>query len=230
MPTLDPTTGLLAESTDLGAHGDRLSARAAEIADTEATTFAARTKASKALYERALRSMPLGVPSSFQAGDPYPIYIDHGQGSHVWDVDANGALSNPKKLPPPPDGRVPVVTGWIDDGHMLVQLNKQEFSGQIDAAVYSVGDGTYRILDRPDSLVGGPGLVGGPYVLPPGRAILQTQKGLVVTQKWPVASPPATTPGPSPEWHSERRASRVPLNGLAGRERPKSCDMTRPGR
>ena len=33
--------------------------------------------------------MPLGVPSSFQAGDPYPIYLDRGQGCQVWDVDAN---------------------------------------------------------------------------------------------------------------------------------------------
>ena len=88
MPTLDPTTGLLAES-DAATSGDRLSVRAAEIADVESTTFAARTVASKALYERALASMPLGVPSSFQAGDPYPIYIDRGQGSQVWDVDAN---------------------------------------------------------------------------------------------------------------------------------------------
>ena len=87
MPTLDPTTGLLAETAD--GETDRLSARAAEIADAEAATFAVRTTASKALYERALRSLPLGVPSSFQAGDPYPIYIDRGQGSQVWDVDAN---------------------------------------------------------------------------------------------------------------------------------------------
>ena len=33
--------------------------------------------------------MPLGVGSSFQAGDPYPIYLDRGLGSHVWDVDGN---------------------------------------------------------------------------------------------------------------------------------------------
>ncbi len=33
--------------------------------------------------------MPLGVPSSFQAGDPYPIYVERGQGSQVWDVDGN---------------------------------------------------------------------------------------------------------------------------------------------
>jgi len=68
---------------------DRLSTRAAEIGDAEAAVLATRTTASKALYERALRSMPLGVPSSFQAGDPYPIYIERGLGSQVWDVDAN---------------------------------------------------------------------------------------------------------------------------------------------
>jgi glutamate-1-semialdehyde 2,1-aminomutase len=36
--------------------------------------------------------MPLGVASSFQAGDPYPIYLRRGQGSHVWDVDGNEYL------------------------------------------------------------------------------------------------------------------------------------------
>jgi glutamate-1-semialdehyde 2,1-aminomutase len=68
---------------------DRLSARAADIADAEGAVLATRTAASKALYERALRSMPLGVPSSFQAGDPYPIYLERGLASQVWDVDAN---------------------------------------------------------------------------------------------------------------------------------------------
>ena len=74
--TSDSTTGT-----------DRLSVRAAEIAESEGATLASRTTASKALYQRALASMPLGVPSSFQAGDPYPIYIERGLGSQVWDVD-----------------------------------------------------------------------------------------------------------------------------------------------
>jgi len=39
------------------------------------------------LFYRAVEHLPLGVPSSFQAGDPYPIYIERGQGSHIWDVD-----------------------------------------------------------------------------------------------------------------------------------------------
>ena len=33
--------------------------------------------------------MPDGVASNFQAGDPYPIYLDARPGRHVWDVDGN---------------------------------------------------------------------------------------------------------------------------------------------
>ncbi len=81
------TTTSEPDGTAAVASQDRLSTRAAELAAVEMATFATRTTASKALYERALASMPLGVPSSFQAGDPYPIYVERGLGSHVWDVD-----------------------------------------------------------------------------------------------------------------------------------------------
>jgi glutamate-1-semialdehyde 2,1-aminomutase len=33
--------------------------------------------------------MPGGVPSSFQANDPWPIYLERGAGTRVWDVDGN---------------------------------------------------------------------------------------------------------------------------------------------
>ena len=33
--------------------------------------------------------MPMGVGSSFQAWDPYPVYLREGQGSGVVDVDGN---------------------------------------------------------------------------------------------------------------------------------------------
>jgi glutamate-1-semialdehyde 2,1-aminomutase len=66
---------------------DRITARAREIQKREQERFLERTSQSGALYQRALRSLPLGVASTFQAGDPYPIYLDRGQGSHVWDVD-----------------------------------------------------------------------------------------------------------------------------------------------
>ena len=34
----------------------------------------------------------MGVASTFQANDPYPVYLDRGKGSHVWDVDGNEYL------------------------------------------------------------------------------------------------------------------------------------------
>jgi glutamate-1-semialdehyde 2,1-aminomutase len=66
---------------------ERLKARAAEIADEEMEQLLARTTGSKALYERATKSLPNGVVSNFQAGDPYPVYLERGKGSSVWDVD-----------------------------------------------------------------------------------------------------------------------------------------------
>jgi glutamate-1-semialdehyde 2,1-aminomutase len=66
---------------------ERVLARAREIHKHELERLVERTPASAALHERALRSLPDGVASNFQAGDPYPIYLARGQGSRVWDVD-----------------------------------------------------------------------------------------------------------------------------------------------
>ena len=66
---------------------ERLKARSAEIADTEMERWRGNTTASKALFDRAVRSLPSGVVSNFQAGDPYPVYLEHGKGSTVTDVD-----------------------------------------------------------------------------------------------------------------------------------------------
>ena len=68
---------------------DRLMAQAKAIIEREGARMQERTPKSAALYERAVRSLPLGVASSFQAADPYPIYLERGEGSHVWDVDGN---------------------------------------------------------------------------------------------------------------------------------------------
>src|SRR5919197_1664541 len=66
---------------------ERLSVRAKEIGAEEQRRLLDRTRGSQQLYERALKSLPLGVASSFQSNDPYPIYLQRGQGSRVWDVD-----------------------------------------------------------------------------------------------------------------------------------------------
>ena len=68
---------------------DRLKARAAEIARKETKILLDRTPGSKALHERAVKSLPAGVASNFQVGDPYPVYLERGKGAHVWDVDGH---------------------------------------------------------------------------------------------------------------------------------------------
>jgi glutamate-1-semialdehyde 2,1-aminomutase len=69
------------------ADAERITERAREIAAIEGKHLLERTPGSAALYQRALKSLPAGVTSNFQAGDPYPIYLDRGEGSRVWDVD-----------------------------------------------------------------------------------------------------------------------------------------------
>jgi glutamate-1-semialdehyde 2,1-aminomutase len=66
---------------------DRLLSRAQDIGQAEMTRLLARTPKSAQLYERAARTLPFGVVSSFQKMQPYPIYVSHGKGSHVWDQD-----------------------------------------------------------------------------------------------------------------------------------------------
>jgi glutamate-1-semialdehyde 2,1-aminomutase len=68
---------------------ERVSARAREIHAAEQVRMAERTPKSRHLFEQARTTMPLGVASSFQAADPYPIYLERGKGADVWDVDGN---------------------------------------------------------------------------------------------------------------------------------------------
>ena len=68
---------------------DQLTRRAEEIAAVEMPRLLERTRGSEALFQRAVGSMPGGVASSFQLGDPYPVYLSRGVGAEVWDVDGN---------------------------------------------------------------------------------------------------------------------------------------------
>jgi glutamate-1-semialdehyde 2,1-aminomutase len=52
-------------------------------------TLSDRTPASKQRFERGARVMPGGVPSSFQENDPWPVYLERGEGARVWDVDGH---------------------------------------------------------------------------------------------------------------------------------------------
>jgi glutamate-1-semialdehyde 2,1-aminomutase len=63
--------------------------RIAALTEAQQERFRNNTGTSAKTYERAVKVMPNGVPSSFQENDPWPIYIVRGQGSRVWDVDGN---------------------------------------------------------------------------------------------------------------------------------------------
>jgi len=39
--------------------------------------------------EEAKTHLPGGVSSSWQTWPPHPIYVSHGKGSRIWDIDAN---------------------------------------------------------------------------------------------------------------------------------------------
>ena len=63
--------------------------RIAEIGAREEQTYRDRSPKSAALFERARQSLPLGVASSFQAYDPYPLFMTDARGSRIWDADGN---------------------------------------------------------------------------------------------------------------------------------------------
>jgi glutamate-1-semialdehyde 2,1-aminomutase len=66
--------------------------RVAALREREQARFAERTRRSGELFARASAVMPGGVPSQFQKADPWPVYLDRGQGARVWDVDGNEYL------------------------------------------------------------------------------------------------------------------------------------------
>jgi glutamate-1-semialdehyde 2,1-aminomutase len=63
--------------------------RIAALTEAQQEQFRNRTGSSAKTFQRAVKSMPGGVPSSFQENDPWPVYIERGRGSRVWDVDGN---------------------------------------------------------------------------------------------------------------------------------------------
>ena len=66
--------------------------RVASLTERERTVYRERTARSGEYFERAKGVMPGGVPSQFQKNDPWPVYLERGQGAKVWDVDGNEYL------------------------------------------------------------------------------------------------------------------------------------------
>ena len=61
--------------------------RVKELTEREGKRLDEATPTSKAMFERARAVMPGGVPSSYQSREPWPIYLERGEGAVVWDVD-----------------------------------------------------------------------------------------------------------------------------------------------
>jgi glutamate-1-semialdehyde 2,1-aminomutase len=66
--------------------------RIRRLTEREERTLNERTPKSHALYKRARSSLVGGVASSYQVREPWPIYLERGEGARVWDVDGNELL------------------------------------------------------------------------------------------------------------------------------------------
>src|SRR3954468_18037087 len=65
--------------------------RIAELTERETARLNERTPKSGEMYRRADRVLSGGVASSYQLREPWPIYLERGDGPKVWDVDGNEA-------------------------------------------------------------------------------------------------------------------------------------------
>jgi glutamate-1-semialdehyde 2,1-aminomutase len=63
-----------------------------DLYEQERERFALRTGASRELAKRAMSALAAGVTSSYHGSDPWPVYIDRGEGARIWDVDGNEYL------------------------------------------------------------------------------------------------------------------------------------------
>jgi glutamate-1-semialdehyde 2,1-aminomutase len=64
-------------------------ARIAELTELEQRRLNERTQGSRAMFERARKALSGGVASAYQEREPWPIYLERGEGSRVWDVDGH---------------------------------------------------------------------------------------------------------------------------------------------
>src|SRR3954468_17624607 len=66
--------------------------RIKELTEREEKVLHERTGRPAEMYRRDNRTLAAGVASSYQLRDPWPIYLEQGEGPKVWDVDGNEYL------------------------------------------------------------------------------------------------------------------------------------------
>jgi glutamate-1-semialdehyde 2,1-aminomutase len=87
-PAHDPATWRHLPTSSTPLDGDRV----ARLLATEWERFTASTPGSATHHDRAQLPLPLGVPSSFQHWDPYPVAIESARGAWLTDVDGRKVL------------------------------------------------------------------------------------------------------------------------------------------
>ena len=60
-----------------------------EMIENEERIFMGRVPKSAEMHLRASTSIPGGVTSSWASSRPTPVWVSHGKGAYVWDVDDN---------------------------------------------------------------------------------------------------------------------------------------------
>jgi glutamate-1-semialdehyde 2,1-aminomutase len=87
-PAHDPATYRVVPASSAPLDHDRV----ASLLAAEWERFEAQTPGSGSHHHRALGVLPLGVPSSFQHWDPYPVAITSAKGAWLTDVDGRRVL------------------------------------------------------------------------------------------------------------------------------------------
>jgi glutamate-1-semialdehyde 2,1-aminomutase len=86
-------------------------ARIAELTGREQRRLDESTSGSQAMFERARRALAGGVASAYQGREPWPIYLERGVGSRVWDVDGNERIDFHNAFGSMPQGHAhPAIT------------------------------------------------------------------------------------------------------------------------
>src|SRR4030066_1894907 len=59
------------------------------VAPTYEKEYLARTKKSRAHFEKAKKVLPSGVESNVRFFEPYPFYVARAKGPYIYDLDGN---------------------------------------------------------------------------------------------------------------------------------------------
>ena len=91
-------------------------ARIAELTEREQRRLDESTPASRAMFERARQALAGGVASAYQTREPWPIYLERGVGSKVWDVDGTERIDFHNGFGSMPQGHAhPAITRAVTE-------------------------------------------------------------------------------------------------------------------